>query len=104
MKACPVSRRSKLRSPGFKKTLLNNLHHQNTPDMKLSRITEFNCHGYTVTRDDGLTIEVLRSYPNQWFVYTSLNGVGGTHHTNGLRQDVPYNEALRQAKAIFNSK
>jgi hypothetical protein len=71
--------------------------------MKLSRITEFNCHGYQAIRDDDLKIEILRSYPGQWFVYTSMNGVGGTHLTNGLRQDVPYSEALGQAKAIFQS-
>jgi hypothetical protein len=77
---------------------------ETVPTMKLSRITEFYCHGYQATRVDGLKIEILRSYPGCWFVYTAMNGVGGTHHTNGLRQDVPYLEALGQAKAIFQSR
>lgn len=71
---------------------------------KFARITENYCHGYTVTRADGLVVEVLRSYPGQWFVYTSLNGVGGTPHTQGLTQDIPMGIAFVQAKAILNGE
>lgn len=70
--------------------------------MKFEHINALQTYGFTATVGDR-TVEVLRSYPGDWFVYALIDGRVCKAGSDEKRP-MSYTDAMRDARDFLNRK
>ena len=68
--------------------------------MKFERMSQTNIHGYQASVGDR-TVEVIRSYAGDWFVY-ALIGTRVCKARSDEKRPMSYADAMRDARAFLN--